>query len=377
MKQIISRTIQVCLIAVVMWWLGYPMITFLIENEPSKKEVVDLCLSEDEAQQLYVSILDSYREHLAEKKTLLQQGGDLGAQEYFKVIVYTDSLQETNEVLYLSEVGHHMIKPQIELSHRDFINSSYELFRGGVITSSQINDARELILPKPPTSEPVKLSDFNGLFNWLLKSYWLLGLLIAIGSINRVWRDCSNTVLFDPRSRIKFLAQLLIWPVRFGLWVRGNIVIRQYADKPLRVLTQQETKLVSNFVDGVKGYTNLHSYFQYRGIIAKRSFFLATLFFMLSLLPKLSGRTHTIDLPLVQITVSESQSNAPPCYVQNHHQDEVVETTPILKPQYVVIENIFLVLIKKVISTYVCLIYPKILYIDPTWRPPENVELSQ
>ena len=371
MKQIISRMIQICLIVLAIWWVIKPVIKVYDENQKPKKEIIDLKLSEQEREVLQADILVCYRRHIFDTKRLLKKGGVLASKNYFETLSYTDSLLVSNEVQYLLKYEL-LLYFKINRIKDGLVNSFYDEVRVKNITRDESKEARILVYGKPVRSESITLSSFYGLFMKLLNSYLFLGLLIFIGSINRVLRNSDNDALFDPRDKLKFLLHLFIWPIRLCLWIRGNIIVHQYGTK-LRVLNEQEKELVANFVNGVKGYTDLHSYFERRGLVTRRSFLMATLFFILAVIPIGFTSAPSLVSNPVNVTVVEMKEDPPPDFIQYKLEHNFVKAYLYEKP--LLINNIFQVVLRQATSRFMCLIYPQMLSKDPTWRPPENLKL--
>ena len=372
MKQIISRMIQICLIVVAVWWVINPMVRFMNENQEPEKEIIDLKLSQQEREVLQADILVCYQEYVSNTKLALKQGGVFGGRGYFKTLNYKDSLFVSNEVKYLLDYNHFAIF-QIDGIERGLVNSFYDEMRIENITRDELEEARILVFGKPTKSAPITLRDFYTLIIKLLNFYLFLGLLIFLGSINRVLRNSDNDALFDPRDKLKFLFHLFIWPVRLGLWIRGNIVVRQYGTK-LRVLNEKEKELISNFVNGVKGYTDLHSYYERRGLVTRRSFLMATLFFVLAVIPFGFASTTPLASHLVKITVVESKEDPPPDIVQYELEHNYVKVY--LYEKSLLISNIFQVFFDDlVMHNFAYLVFPKKIYQEVPWKPPKNVRI--
>ena len=124
----------------------------------------------------------------------------------------------------------------------------------------------------------------------------------------------------------------------------------------------------------MKGYADLRSYYEQKGIVAQRSFLVATLFLVLSVIPVGFASTSVNTSTLVELIVVISEREHPPDFTHGEPRDYCFKVY-LCEAPWLIQKNIFYVLVRQAVYIYVQLVLPKVLYLDSTWRPPENLKL--
>ncbi len=278
MKQIISRLIQICVILAGLWYLQVPKAcTWLASDFSEREKVLEVIESKyalQDQERLARETTQLCIEKVRQAKEKLESTNN--PDYYFEAIHVVDSLIRLDYMK--TGIGSRFV---LKADHAK--ESLFQIFHEKVssmeIDAHAVNSSRDKFLPQKKTqdfSQEEIYSFLKTAGKEIFLGYLFFGLLIIIGSINRVWRNRCNDALFDPRERRDFWFGILAWPLRIFLWLRGEVEIRRYRNDVFTLLNKEEKTLVKKYIQSF-GRFSLGEFFKHQGISVKHSFLYALL----------------------------------------------------------------------------------------------------